>query len=149
MTERQLWYSLRSSSVFDWSMRIESPSTPGCPDVFYSIDGRTGWIELKSVQKPQGVRARPLLSRLQPSQYAWHAMASQHGVRAFILLMLADRALLLAGSRVAYWSNCTAPELLQQALWIGGTTPSTRFEGLRMKLRETDGTLPMATTRTL
>jgi hypothetical protein len=148
MTERQLWYALRSSSVFDWAMRIESPSTPGCPDVFYSIDGKTGWIELKSVQKPQGVRARPLLSRMQPSQYAWHATAAQHGVRAFILLMLADRALLLAGSRVAYWANCTAPELLQQALWIGGTTPSTRFEGLRMKLRDTDGAFPMATTRT-
>lgn len=34
-----------------WAARIESHMSAGIPDIFYAIESRSGWIELKSVEK--------------------------------------------------------------------------------------------------
>lgn len=48
MTERALWRSLRRGMGRRWhATRHEDVATPGIPDVSYSCQGYSGWIELK------------------------------------------------------------------------------------------------------
>jgi len=131
MTERALWHSLRAADVFDFAMRVESPSTPGCPDVYYNIEGSSGWLELKSISGSPGPRAHPLAYRIQPNQVMWHTRAAAQGVRAFFLVLIDKNAVLLPGAYVKVLLTASVSDIFRHAIWRGGSDRRTRFAGLR------------------
>jgi hypothetical protein len=145
VNERQFWQTLRRAEPWDWAMRIESRVTPGCPDICFVINGTLGWLELKSRSNVR-MSSHPLRSAFEPTQMAWHAEAQKHSVFAHCLLFSANRAILLPAIDLRVLAEMTLAELLHTALWIGGTTPRTRFVGLREKLEQTGETLRMART---
>lgn len=70
--EGLLWKKIRSMVGNRWwAVRIESHMTVGIPDVLFAINGRSGWIELKSVEKMDHIAATITLKTLTDAQIAW------------------------------------------------------------------------------
>lgn len=90
MSETQLYHKIEkemmlacnkygiSAGQVDYS-RIESPSTPGIPDINYCIKGREFWIECKVKHKDQS------RNQLKPNQKAWHKRRTLAGGNVFVL----------------------------------------------------------------
>jgi hypothetical protein len=132
LKERDVWTSLKKSAQLPFAVRVESPTSPGIPDVFFSLGGVTGWMELKFVRT-----AKPLVrSTLRPLQFRWAKEASAAGVFTTVLLFWRDQAILLAGADVEALVEADAETVQRNALWVGGTDPQTRWAGIQEKLEQ-------------
>ena len=151
MKESSVWASLKDSGQLPFAVRIESPASPGVPDVYFSTSAVTGWIELKSVPESH----KKLLTRgtgqgqLRPLQVLWARQASEKNIFTTVLLFAEKRGILISGSDVEALLSAPTEQVLSKALWIGNTTPSKRWDGLRTKLdKHGKETIQMATRST-
>lgn len=139
MKESALWSSLKASEQLPFHVRIESPASPGVPDVYFSLGtGVTGWIELKVVPD---THRKPLTSgtgtgQLRPLQVLWARQASEKNIFTFVLLYHKKRAILLSGRDVELLVGATEDQVLAKALWIGSTNARERWDGLQEKLEK-------------
>lgn len=132
LKERDVWTSLKRSARLGFAVRIESPTSPGVPDVFFSTGGVAGWMELKCVRSKKPLAARTL----RPLQLRWAAEASAAGVFTTVLLFWRDRAILITGADVATLVDAPAAAVLARAIWVGGDTAKTRWNGIQEKLEQ-------------
>lgn len=137
MKESALWNSLKDSGQLPFHVRIESPASPGVPDVYFSLNnGVTGWIELKVVPDThkkiltQGTG----VGQLRPLQVLWAKQASEKNIFTNVLLFAQKRAILLSGRDVSSLLNEPLDQVLAKALWVGSTNPRERWNGLQEKL---------------
>lgn len=86
----------RALAPFGRLIRIESPITPGIPDVYYRLRGVGGWVELK---EHDGWPARPgtalRLPHLRLEQVIWLEAERAAGGMAFLLLQIGRDYVLL------------------------------------------------------
>jgi hypothetical protein len=137
MKESAFWGSLKASGVLPFAVRIESPASPGVPDLYFALgNGVTGWIELKVV--PDSHRS-PLTQgtgtgQLRPLQVLWAAQASEKNIFTGVLLFYRKTAILVAGRDVQRLLGAPPAKVVAEALWVGGDTPRTRWTNLLEKL---------------
>jgi hypothetical protein len=137
MKEKDLWASLKKSGELPFAIRIESPASPGVPDVYFALgNGVTGWIELKVVPESH---KKPLVmgtgaGQLRPLQVLWARQASDTNIFTTVLLFWKKQSILLSGQDVEVLLSATIGEVLAKALWIGSTNPRQRWIGLQEKL---------------
>lgn len=137
MKESALWNSLKDSGELPFYVRIESPASPGLPDVYFSLNnGVTGWLELKVVPDTH----RKILTQgtgvgqLRPLQVLWARQASDKNIFTNVLLFVQKRAILLSGRDVSALLGAPIDQVLAKALWVGSTSPRERWQGLQEKL---------------
>jgi hypothetical protein len=137
MKESALWNSLKDSGELPFYVRIESPASPGVPDVYFSLNnGVTGWLELKVVPDThkkiltQGTG----VGQLRPLQVLWARQASEKNIFTNVLLFVQKRAILLSGRDVFPLLGAPIDQVLARALWVGSTSPRERWQGLQEKL---------------
>lgn len=91
MNEAGLWQYLRKGLSGTWMpTRIESSAGNGVPDVYYSVPGKGGWIELKYIPKWPKRPTTKVKLPLRPEQKLW---IKQHGEltgRVFVLVRIED-----------------------------------------------------------
>lgn len=104
--EKQLWEWLRTrintrlppnrARRID---RIESLTTPGIPDVSYTILGVDGWIELKAVDLPVRMATRVLGPKdgLSQDQMNWHKRHLDAGGLSFVFVHAGEWRWLIHG----------------------------------------------------
>lgn len=137
MKESAFWGSLKSAEVLPFAVRVESPASPGMPDVYFSLgNGVTGWIELKVV--PDERRA-PLTQgtghgQLRPLQVLWATQASDKNIFTNVLLFHKKQAILIAGRDVKPLLGKPLDSVLAKALWVGSPSPRDRWTNLLEKL---------------
>lgn len=92
-----MWKALRPVMKGMDPVRIESPITPGTPDVNYNV----GWIELKYAKEwpPQGGPLR--IDHYTADQKAWAIRRKAAGGLVFLLLKVGKTEWLLFDGRVA------------------------------------------------
>jgi hypothetical protein len=137
MKESAFWNSLKDSGELPFYVRIESPASPGVPDVYFSLNnGVTGWLELKVVPDThkkiltQGTG----VGQLRPLQVLWARQASDKNIFTNVLLFVQKRAILLSGRDVSALLGAPIDQVLAKALWVGSTSPRERWQGLQEKL---------------
>ena len=137
MKESALWSSLKDSGQLPFHVRIESPASPGVPDVYFSLNnGISGWLELKVVPDThkkiltQGTG----VGQLRPLQVLWARQASDKNIFTNVLLFAQKRAILLSGRDVFPLLGAPIDQVLAKALWVGSTSPRERWNGLQEKL---------------
>ena len=134
MKESALWSSLKDSGQLPFHVRIESPASPGVPDVYFGTGtGVTGWIELKVVPD---THRKPLTQgtgtgQLRPLQVLWARQASEKNIFTNVLLFGRKRAILLSGREIGSLLNESFDQVLAKALWVGSTNPRERWNGLQ------------------
>jgi hypothetical protein len=152
MKEKDVWASLKSSNQLPFAVRIESPASPGVPDVYFALgNGVTGWMELKLV--PDSHKKLLTLGtgagQLRPLQVLWARQASEKNIFTTVLLFAEKRGILLSGQDVEVLLSATLDEVLAKALWVGSTSPRQRWIGLYEKLdKHGKETIQMATRST-
>lgn len=108
MNERTLWAAMRKAvEPYAVLVRVESPISPGIPDVAYCIRGcgASGWLELKYLKawptRPASTVNIPTLTREQVLfAETWHGA----GGRAALLL------------QVGYWYGLLPPAAMRAVL---------------------------------
>ena len=139
MKESALWSSLKDSGQLPFHVRIESPASPGVPDVYFGTGtGVTGWIELKVVPD---THRKPLTQgtgtgQLRPLQVLWARQASEKNIFTFVLLYQKKRAILLSGADVEPLLGATEDQVVARAVWVGSTNARERWHGLLEKLEK-------------
>ena len=96
-SERALWGTMRRTlAPFGRLVRVESPITPGIPDVYYCLRGVSGWVELKEHDAWPVRPGTPLrLRHLRLDQVVWLEGERAAGGSAFMLLQIGRDYLLL------------------------------------------------------
>ena len=90
MNEAGLWAWLRPRLPPGKYDRIESPISPGFPDVHYSITKhRRGVIELKATPQKSGYPFRRDRQGLRPSQLLWWDSYLEYGGHGYIIAAIA------------------------------------------------------------
>ncbi|MCK5604464.1 hypothetical protein KAR91_21415 [Candidatus Pacearchaeota archaeon] len=101
--------------------RIENVVGVGTPDVNFCIQGKDGWIEMKSPKEP--VYSTSKLFRfknnhkLNQDQKNWFLRQTNAGGRAFILICTPIRWMLLDGSWADDINDMTVDQLWETACW--------------------------------
>lgn len=117
-------------------VRIESGrSSPGTPDVYYNLGGRTGWLELKrSLAWPKRPSTPLIIPKLRAEQVLWIEAEAHQGGRAWVFFRVGDDYLLLPARTVR---AATLKGLTRDAYFAGadlaslGRFPSSLLEALR------------------
>lgn len=106
--------------------RIENGAGLGTPDVHFTGDGYSAWIELKVVPKPVREDTVVHVDHFTTEQKLWLFSEQKCGGNALLLLQVGDDYLLfngdVAGCLVGYKNLCALKTI---ALWHGKT-----FKGL-------------------
>lgn len=76
--ESNLWKALKAHLRDAHASRIESPTSPGIPDVYVMSHGRGAWLELK-IRRGRRLKVRD-------SQVAWHLAHAAAGGRSYFLV---------------------------------------------------------------
>lgn len=137
MRESALWSSLKSSGGLPFAVRVESPVTPGMPDVYFSLgDGVTGWIELKTIpdQQKKILTCGTGKGQLRPLQILWARQASEKNIFTNVLLFHRNRGILVAGRDVQSLLDAPLDAVLAKAIWVGSESPRQRWTNLLEKL---------------
>lgn len=76
--ESNLWKALKAHLRDAHASRLESPTSPGIPDVYIMAGGRGAWVELK-IRRGKRIEVRD-------SQVAWHLAHAAAGGRSYFLV---------------------------------------------------------------
>ena len=124
MRENALWRKIRGPLGEHLDLqRVESPITPGLPDVNYcSGQGVEGWIELKSGDAPARAATPVFKSQhgVSPAQVEWLVRRRRLGGRAWLLAKVGDHLLLLDGVFAPAFNDLPLGALIESATWSGG-----------------------------
>lgn len=105
--------------------RLESPLTPGCPDVELCLHGVQAWVELKSAARPKRP-STPVAPGVRDDQIRWHRRRAQAKGRAFFLVQVGSgaraRRYLIAGGHAPRIDAMTEAALARYSL-VPGDAP--------------------------
>ena len=79
--EQHLWQLIRPF-IPGHAERVENVVGVGMPDVHWTYENKSSWLELKVAKVPN----QPLSELLEPSQNVWHRRNTEQGGRVFVLL---------------------------------------------------------------
>lgn len=118
MDESGFWEQLRSSMRGYWeAQRIESSTGEGIPDVFYTIPGQHGWIELKNLQAMPKRPTTPVKIRhFEALQKHWLAKHGKLGGNCWLLVKAAKEWFLFGYWQVYEVEEWTADEWREKAV---------------------------------
>ena len=102
MLERELWKRVKTNLADAHWVRVESPGTPGVPDLNGCLRGVEIWVELKVV------RGRKVA--LRPAQVAWMVSRGRAGGRSWIVARV-ERT-----EEIWIWPGCEALEVASRGL---------------------------------
>lgn len=118
MSEKTDYQTLRKNLGHCHLERIENMAGVGTPDVYYCIDGRMGWIEMKSPKEPKRPTSKLFKfknnHKLNQAQMNWFLSLRNAGGRAYILICTDKRWMLINGCQYANEIN----EMMVDELWI-------------------------------
>jgi hypothetical protein len=121
--EADLWQTLKLAMTRYLRMqRVESPTTPGLPDVYYRRGSACGWIELKRLLEWPARPATPVhVPSLTGKQVGWLRAETKAGGAAHMLIQIADDYLLLDSDAVMdlFRRELTKADLLSRAQVVG------------------------------
>ena len=83
--EKLIWKAIRSKLINFFIQRIETQIERGIPDVHYTVDGISGWIEGKYLETPKRENTK-LKLKLSVEQIAWHKSYQFYGGKVYILV---------------------------------------------------------------
>lgn len=83
--EKLLWKQIRVKLPNYFLQRIETQIERGIPDLHYSVNGVSGWIEGKYLETPKREGTK-LKLKLSVEQIAWHKAYIHYGGRVYILV---------------------------------------------------------------
>lgn len=141
MTEKLLWHwTAKQFTKGDHLERIESPTSPGVPDVNFAFEhafekrATEGWIELKKSRKP--TCKRPFAGKgygLRPSQIIWFRKREVvFGLRnTWILAQVDTEVFLIPGLYYRAFNTYTISELRSKFICVKNPQ-----ENLRSRLSE-------------
>lgn len=114
--ESRLWNWVRKYLPPGRYSRIESNTSPGIPDVSYTIDGFRGWVELKDAQR---ATAKQPFKRggLRPDQINWFRdeIAAWGDEGLWILARVGKSIFLVHGTYFENFNEMTQMELADAA----------------------------------
>lgn len=120
MNEAALWKWLRPRlppATFD---RVESPTSPGIPDIHYAIDSfQRGWIELKATPHQRGYPFRRENQGMRPSQILWWGRYLANGGRGFLIVAIGPDVAQFEGLQALHLNGLSIDEMRSRALlWV-------------------------------
>ena len=139
MSEKNDWKILKHNlpQGYDRLERIENIVGVGTPDVNYCIDGREGWIEMKSPIEKSNPNSKLFTGRnhkLLQTQKNWFLQQKNAGGKGFILIATDKRWLLINGNRWADFINeYNIKELEAVSCW-SAMRPVKDWNNLRSRL---------------
>jgi hypothetical protein len=96
-TEDDVWRDLRGGLPPGHYTRIESPISPGVPDVNFCVNGPVeGWVELKYTER------LPLEHPVLPTQKIWIRQHLERGGHVLIAVAIKRELFIVAGSEAPY-----------------------------------------------
>lgn len=108
-TESTLWDWLQKYLPEGHYSRIESETSPGFPDVHWTIQGISGTWELKYQPK---LRKQPFNRKgLRDTQIKWISKQHDHCGRVWIVAGVVDRVFFIPGQYASIFNLMTIPEL--------------------------------------
>lgn len=126
--EQKMWDRLRDKMTGRWTAeRIENKIAAGTPDVFFSTEGRHGWIELKVLdawpKRPIPVRITHF-TKEQKRFLSLHHRIGGGGCFFFLFVQQTDEYLLFTGTYVNAIGFLSREELYANALHVSRGMPS-------------------------
>jgi hypothetical protein len=141
MVESSFWRYLYVGMRTFWSAdRIETGSTTmGVPDVFFSMPGRMGWIELKLVKSLPARDSSKVSMKISPLQVHWLKSRHAHfgNTWLFICLQTPKTFYLIEGKNVQKHFLKSELEPLSRKIW------RTKIDFRELALILQDGTFPV------
>lgn len=120
MSEQTAYRTLKShfppSSYIE---RIENVLGAGFPDVIYTLNGVTGFIEIKSPKEPKK-NTTPLFGsnhKLSQEQLNWFQTQERAGGRSFIFIATDKRWLILPGRVADLVNAATVIDIKEMSTW--------------------------------
>ena len=83
--EKLIWKAIRYKLNNFFIQRIETQIERGIPDVHYTVDGISGWIEGKYLETPKRENTK-LKLKISVEQIAWHKSYQFYGGKVYILV---------------------------------------------------------------
>ena len=123
MSEQHLWNRLRNNLAYRGHFtRIESPISPGIPDVNYLFtNGAEGWIELKFKEPPaRKTTAIFKYKGLRPEQIAEIGRRVKLNGRVWVLAGVGRTLYLVHGLHAPVFNGLDLQELIELSTWSAG-----------------------------
>ena len=123
MSEKSDWVLLRDKMKFyprDRWDRMENGVGVGMPDINFCMNGKEGWIEIKSPTEPKRPDT-PLFGSNHPvsqEQKNWFKRQALAGGRAYVLIGTDKRWLLIHGKHADAVNILTVDDLIGIAEWF-------------------------------
>lgn len=122
---------LKTNKLGFWT-RMESPVSPGLPDVMICYDGKIILLELKwSESKKKSSRA--LTYKLSPEQIVWLTKSASEKIPSYVLLGSIFGAILLPSQVAVKLNDMSLEEAEKVAQWFALRSFSGLFESLFKK----------------
>lgn len=119
MSEESLWKWLKKRLPDDGHYtRIESDCSPGFPDVFYTLFGTSGTLELKFSKKPNA--KYPLRGEIRKSQVTWHRSNLEVEGLGFVIAEVGDCVFVIHHEYLESMSQMDLTALTRASLFIMG-----------------------------
>lgn len=113
-------------------VRIESPVSPGVPDVMICYDGKIILLELKWSESKK-LSSRALTYKLSPEQIVWLTKSESEKIPSYVLLGSTFGAILLPSHIAKDLNQMTLDEAKKVAQWYAIRSFSGLFESLFKK----------------
>lgn len=117
MSEAALWRYVRDKLLPPGihATRIESPCSPGFPDVHFNFRGSTGTLELKFLRKKKLPFGDDGLNR---EQIAWHRNAIDNGAHALIVAEVTNEIYVIPGRWYNQFNDAVNLEYMSRLIII-------------------------------
>jgi hypothetical protein len=111
-SEKQFWNLLRDKLPINKMYRVENKVTKGMPDIHYIHEGKSGWIELKYLDKFPKNR---ISSGLKLNQMYWSLEHFKNGGASWVLIRIGRDfiALVNAGYVGKLYNRPSRPDFLK------------------------------------
>ena len=120
MSEATLWKWLRPRLPPGHYERIESPTSPGVPDVHYQLaNRRRGWIELKHTRQKSGRPFRDGKKGMRRSQILWWKSYLEHNGDGYLIVSIGPDVAVFPGHVSQFLNDLTVDQMKCYAcLWL-------------------------------
>lgn len=118
MNEASYWRWLRSRLPPGEFDRVESPTSPGIPDVHFILNSRRrGWIELKATRQKSGYPFAADRSGLRSTQILWWRRYNNRRGLGYISAAIGADVAFWPGTIADAFNDLSVPELRELALF--------------------------------